>query len=202
MLSSNLAIDKLVSSAIERNYEALGIADNDNMHGAVKFYTACKSKGITPIIGVRITLDSAYGYDNAILLYAKNNNGYRNLLKITTKRSTTKDKINIFDIKDLLSDLVVTIPSDEHELVKAYVNSDFEGMQKILKDYLSLKEINNLSLYLGLDLQTKNSKYMLGDLIYFAKQNGITPVAIRKTNYLDDEDYELYKILRSVDLGG
>ena len=98
MLSSNLAIDKLVSSAIERNYEALGIADNDNMHGAVKFYTACKSKGITPIIGVRITLDSAYGYDNAILLYAKNNNGYRNLLKITTKKSTSKDKITIFSL--------------------------------------------------------------------------------------------------------
>ena len=202
ILSSNISISSLGNKALKKNYTALGIADNDNMYGVVKFYLACRSANIKPIIGMRLSLYSPFGYDNALLLYAKNNKGYHNLMRIATIKGTTKDKIKLEDIKDYLSDLVVIIPSDENELIKSYLISDFGNMQIVLKEYLSLKQIDNLSLYLGLDLQTKDSKYKLGDLIYLANQYGIKPVAIRKTNYFEDEDYEVYKILRSVANGG
>ena len=202
MLESNIAISSLPKKAIEKNYKALGMADSNNMHGAIKFYTACLNAGIKPIIGLRLSLRSEYNYENAILLYAKNNQGYRNLLKIASLKATKEEDISINDIKDKLSDLVLIIPSDENELIKAYINSDFEAMQKILKEYLALKDINNLSLYLGVDVQTKQSKYQAGDIIYFAKQNGINQVAIRKTNYFEEDDYELYKILKSIKSGG
>ena len=202
ILSSNIAMGSIAKKAKEKNYTALGIADNDNMHGAIKFYSECRKEGIKPIIGVRLSLNSKYGYKNAVLLYAKNNDGYKNLFKIVSLKCTTKKDMYLEDIKDYLSDLVVIIPSDENELVYSYLMSDFENMQKILKEYLALKDIPNLSLYLGLDLQTRDSKYKLGDLIYFGNQYKITPVAIRKTNYYEDEDYEVYTILRSVAKGG
>ena len=202
LLRSNISISSLPSKAKEKNYIALGIADTDNMHGVIKFYSACVNEGIKPIIGLRLTIKSDYNYNNALLLYAKNNNGYRNLMKLASVKAMTKEEVSLKDIKDKLTDLVVIIPSDESDLIQAYNNSDFESMNKMLKEYLTLKEIDNTSLYLGIDVQTKDSKYKVGDLIYFGIQNGINQVAIRKTNYYEDDDYEVYKILRSVDEGG
>ena len=194
LLESNIRVSDLPLIAKEKGYSAIGIADN-NLSGAIKFYKACLDANIKPIIGVKVSL----GSDN-ILLYAKNNNGYRNLLKIRTKIETEEKKLSLFDVNDYLNDLVLVIPGDESEIVKAYIDSDFVKMQKELRKYFALKTNNNLSLYLGLDVQTKNNKYMLGDLIYLAKQNGLTPVAIRKTNYCQEEDYDVYRLLRSVSL--
>ena len=177
LLNSSIRIKDLPKAAKEMGYEALGIADN-NLSGVVKFYKECHNVGIKPIIGLRLELQSDY-----VLLYAKNNLGYVNLLKIRTIKGT-KLKISIDDIKEYLHDLVVIIPGDESNFVKAYISRDFIQMQKVLRDYLRIKNNHNISLYLGLDVQTKDNKYMLGDLIYLAKQNGIAPVAIRKTNYL------------------
>ena len=202
ILSSNIAIDLLADNAKKKNYTTLGIADNDNMYGAIKFYRACKKENIKPIIGIRLSLASKNGYKNAILLYAKNNEGYYNLIKIASLKGTRKEAISLDDIKEYLQDLVLVIPNEENELVRSYIDSDFGYMQSVLKEYLSLKNNANLSIYLGLDLQTHDSKYKLGDLIYFASQNGIKSVALRKTNYFEDDDYEVYKILKSVSNNG
>ena len=201
MLASNISISQLPKNLLEKGYEACGIADNDNMHGAVKFYCACKEANIKPIIGLRLSMLSDFGYDNALLIYAKNNDGYKNLLKIASIRSINGKPLALNEIKEYLNDVVIIIPSDEHELVQSYLKSDFSSMQKILKEYLSL-DANNFSLYLGLDVQTKVNKYALGDLVYFAKQNNMKPVAIRKTSYYEEDDYEVYKILRSVAMDG
>ncbi len=201
LLGSNIAIKDLPTKAKEKNYDALGIADTNNMHGVVKFYNACVENGIKPIIGLRLSLFSDYYKDNALLIYAKNNDGYRNLLKITTIKATSEKDITLDDIKELLTDVVVILPSDENELVRSYASSNFDVMQQKLKQYKALEENKNLSLYLGLDVQTKDNKYMLGDLVYFARQNRITPVAIRKTSYYESDDYDVYRVLRSVDMG-
>lgn len=199
-LASNLAINKLVKQAKDLGYTSIGIADNNNTHGVVKFYIACREANIKPIIGVRLDLSSDFGYKNAILIYAKNNNGYHNLLKIVSLKNISNKDINIKDIIDYLEDLIVIIPSDENELVISNVESNFQNMQVILKNYLAIKKINNCSLYMGIDIQTQAAKYRADDLIYFAKQNGIPSVAICKTNFFTDSDYEIYKILRSIDL--
>ena len=194
LLESNIRVSELPRLAKEKGYSAIGIGDN-NLSGAIKFYKSCLEANIKPIIGVKISLGN-----DVLLLYAKNNDGYKNLLKIRTKIETEEKDLYLNDIKDYLNNLVLIIPGDESEIVKAYIDSDFVRMQKELRKYFALKANDNLSLYLGLDVQTKNNKYMLGDLIYLAKQNGLTPVAIRKTNYCNEDDYDVYRLLRSISL--
>ena len=71
---------------------ALAITDTDNLHGAFEFYLLCKKKGIKPIIGVEVFIcEQGQKYDArdakvySLILLAKNFNGYKNLIQLTTR---------------------------------------------------------------------------------------------------------------------
>lgn len=198
LLSSTLKIDKVISKAKEYGYKALGIADYNNMHGVIKFYSQCINNDIKPIIGLHLELNSDFGYFNSLLLYAKNNLGYRNLLKITSLKNTTNKNPKIEDIYEYLNDLFVIIPNEENEFVKAYLEGSLDKFNIILNKYLKLNYINNCSLYLGLDLQSNGAKYAIDELIDLAKKKNIKLVAIHKSMFFDSSEYDVYKILRSV----
>ena len=82
ILSSLNEIKKIVSLAKQYGYSSLAITDENNMFGVMEFYLECKKNNIKPIIGIELT------YDNTILLlYAKNLDGYKNLIKLATIKS-------------------------------------------------------------------------------------------------------------------
>src|SRR3990172_4419810 len=86
-------IEDLVAQAAKNNMPAIAITDHGNMYGAIKFYKACKAAGIKPIIGVeayiaeRTRFDKEAGIDSRryhLTLLAKNETGYKNLIKLVT----------------------------------------------------------------------------------------------------------------------
>jgi len=74
-------IPALVAAAKAAGCEALALTDKDNLYGAIEFYKECKKAGLKPIIG----LDLHVGEGKRTLLYAKNIEGYKNLLALVTK---------------------------------------------------------------------------------------------------------------------
>ncbi len=89
-------VKELVNEAKRLGHTALAITDHGVMHGAVEFFRACKYGGIKPIIGVE-TYQTVWGrpmggrdaqFDKEnyhLLLLARDMDGYRNLLKITSQ---------------------------------------------------------------------------------------------------------------------
>jgi len=86
-------ISQLVLRAKELGMDSLAITDHGVMYGAIEFYLAAREAGIKPIIGCEVYLaqDSrlsrrAKDKENYhLILLAKNQTGYRNLLQLTTK---------------------------------------------------------------------------------------------------------------------
>ena len=89
-----ITIDKLVSFCSDNNYPAVGISDTMNLHGALEFSEKASKAGLQPIIGssLLISFDS-FGFEDSLLdkhssapvtLVAKDEEGYRNLLKLST----------------------------------------------------------------------------------------------------------------------
>ncbi len=88
-------IKPLVEKAKELKMPALAITDHGNMYGAIEFYSACKSAGIKPIIGMEAYMapgdrrdKDAKGISEAayhLTLLAKNHTGYRNLIKLSSE---------------------------------------------------------------------------------------------------------------------
>ena len=87
---------KLVQQAKALGMQHLAITDHGAMYGVIEFYKACKAGGINPIIGIEAYLtedmhDHSKRFSDDyhhLLLLAKNNTGYFNLLKLTTIANT------------------------------------------------------------------------------------------------------------------
>jgi len=86
-------ISDLVARAKEMGMESLAITDHGVMYGAIDFYLAAKEAGIKPIIGCevylapngRLSRNASDKNNNHLVLLAKNQTGYRNLIQLTTR---------------------------------------------------------------------------------------------------------------------
>ena len=86
-------IEHLLQQAQKQKMPAVALTDHGAMYGIVKFYNAAKNYDVKPIIGVESYLTSADRNDKSPgvqkqtyhqLLLAKNEEGYKNLMKLTT----------------------------------------------------------------------------------------------------------------------
>ncbi len=93
LLDGMCRIHQLVERARELGMDSLAITDHGVMYGAIQFYLAAKEAGIKPIIGCevyvapnsRFSRDASNKNNYHLILLAKNQTGYRNLIQLTTK---------------------------------------------------------------------------------------------------------------------
>src|SRR3990170_4732407 len=93
LLDGLAKIEDLVAAAKKNNMPALALTDHGNLYGAIEFYKKCKAAGIKPIIGAEVYIafesrhDKRPNIDNKryhLVLLAKNETGYKNLIKLVT----------------------------------------------------------------------------------------------------------------------
>src|SRR5467141_1280063 len=95
LLDGACRLDKLVDKAHELKFSSLTITDHGVLCGVIDFYQAARDKGIKPIIGCEVYVApgsrlekkaSGGGRDvyNHLVLLAKDETGYKNLIKLAT----------------------------------------------------------------------------------------------------------------------
>ena len=94
LLDGAAKIPGLVSAAKDHNMPALAITDHGNMFGCVKFYRSCVGEGIKPIIGMEAYVAPGSRFEKKkqqgssafyhFLLLARDEEGYRNLIKLSS----------------------------------------------------------------------------------------------------------------------
>lgn len=112
------SVARVVDRAAELNYPALAITDHGTISGAVEHYLECRKRGIEPLIGVE-----AYVAINRVgvarpntmhaCIVAYNEQGYRNLCKLTTRSNVN------FKWKPII---------DTADLAEAFENGELEGL--------------------------------------------------------------------------
>lgn len=125
ILSSLIKIDELTKKAKELGYFSLAITDINNMFGTYEFYLSCKRNGIKPIIGMEVNCNNG-----KFLLLAKNNGGYKNLIKIATKVS--EGNIDNDILAEYSSDLILIMPFKYYnELIVSIFDEYYVGYTDI-----------------------------------------------------------------------
>jgi DNA polymerase-3 subunit alpha len=94
LLDGACRIPELARRAAELKMPALALSDHGNLFGAIEFYQECRANGIKPIIGCEVYLapgsrlerkaSSPKEASTHFLLLAKNETGYRNLVKLVS----------------------------------------------------------------------------------------------------------------------
>lgn len=94
---SIVRIKQLVAAAAADGQSSLALADYNNMFAAVKFYKACIGAGIKPILGAEVVVGDAIDIQAqsdaySVILYAMNNDGYQNLMRLISDAYTMRPK--------------------------------------------------------------------------------------------------------------
>ena len=88
-------IKEMAKIAVEMEMPAIALTDHGTMYGAFEFYEACKAVGVQPIVGCELYVatrgrrdrDPKRDGNHHLVALAKNETGYRNLMKLATKAS-------------------------------------------------------------------------------------------------------------------
>jgi DNA polymerase-3 subunit alpha len=93
LLDGCCRISHLIARAKELGMNSLAITDHGSMHGVIDFYVAAKEAGVKPIIGCEVYVAETHRQSRSpgdknpchLTLLAKNQQGYNNLIQLTTK---------------------------------------------------------------------------------------------------------------------
>ncbi|WP_218460527.1 DNA polymerase III subunit alpha [Rickettsia sp. TH2014] len=103
-LESALTIEKVVELASSNKMPAICLADKGNLFGSLEFALYAVKKGLQPIHGVILNIKYDINIFAQILLIAKDEIGYKNLLKLSSLTFTKNDRklCDHIDFEDLI----------------------------------------------------------------------------------------------------
>ncbi|WP_295592289.1 DNA polymerase III subunit alpha [uncultured Streptococcus sp.] len=125
-MDSVVDLPSYVKRAKELGYQALGLMDRDNLYAAYHFAQLATKNGIRPLIGMEANLVYE-GRMIAFRLLAKNNQGYKNLMKLATELSSGQGEFTA--LSNYLNEIALILPSEEWEPGMAFESDVFIGVR-------------------------------------------------------------------------
>lgn len=205
-------IDALVSRAKELGMPALALTDHGNLYGAIEFYQKAAKAGIKPIIGVEAYIaagsmsEKQSGVDEKryhLILLAKNNEGYKNLIKLVTAAHLDgfyyKPRIDKELLRKHAAGLVGLSGCLAGEIPRALENSDEEKAEVLAREYESIFGAGNFFIEIGNHpYAVPHQREITEKLARLAKKLSLPLVATQDSHYLYKEDAAAHDVLLAV----
>ncbi len=205
---------ELAQVASEDGQKALALTDAGALYGAIDFYKACTKTGIKPIIGLdaylapRTRFDKETNLDRPrarLVLLAKNNIGYENLIKLVTKSNLEGFYYHPRVDRDLLKThsegLICLIPSFAGETSQHLKVNDMERASIDLDWYQSTYG-QDCYLELTHHPELVDHKKLQDKIRQLSKDSGVPTVASHDVYYLKPEDSLAREVMIKIQNGG
>ena len=209
LLDGLARINKLVDIVKERGWKSIAITDHGNMYGVMKFFEKCVTNGIKPIIGEEFyichDMKSRSNREDTghLILIAKNNIGYQNLLKLSSYSFLDgmyyKPRID-YKLLEQYSEGIICLSACLAGHIPQYIlKRQFDEADKLA---LWFKRVFKDDFYL--EIQNHNipeEKEVLLALTEMSERLNIPLVATNDVHYLNKEDAEIQDVLLCVQMG-
>jgi DNA polymerase-3 subunit alpha len=199
LLSSTNRIEELVKKASELGYDTLALCDHHVMYGAVPFYQACLQYKIKPIFGLELTIEYKEGSFGFIRVYAKNETGYANLLKLATKVGHQQSKVPSLTNQEVVPyfrDVLVVIPFQKGVLDEEINNGQFDKAFTWCETWKGGTKRTDWFLELQtLDGQNKDRQEKVKR---FSEKSGMKLLASHPARFLERQDAASYQVIRAI----
>jgi len=197
LLESSVKIEELIGLCLQNKMPAVAVTDSGNLFGSLEFAEYAASRGIQLIIGCNIIVRHLE-QNLSILLLAKNEQGYTNLVTLVSesfKKRKNNSDIPYVDFDELLSFNTGLIALTGGCLAQLLLEQDKETVEKLLSAF-------DGHLYVELQRHGLNKELELEEaLIDFAYQRNIPLVATNDVFFPNRSDYEAYDILTCISEG-
>ncbi len=198
LLDGAIRNKELIEFSMENNFEAAAVTDHGVMYGAIELYRLGKDKQFKVILGCEfyiingdITQPDKNSSDRShLVLLAKNNTGYQNLVKLVSIAHINgfyrRPRINKEILEQHCEGLICLSACIQGELSKEILNGNKTGAKKIAEYFKSLFRDDYY-----IELQDHNldeEKRVNPELIKIAKELEIPLVITNDSHYLRKED--------------
>ncbi|MDI6591641.1 MAG: DNA polymerase III subunit alpha [Patescibacteria group bacterium] len=207
-------IDQLLDYVKKLGMEAVALTDHGNIYGAVEFFKKAKEKGIKPIIGCEIYLalermdqkrpnidDKRYH----LVLLVKNEEGYKNLVKLITRAHLEgfyyKPRVDEELLAKHSQGLICLSGCLQGKIPRLILAKKIKEAENQALKYQEIFGKDNFYLELQHHPNLPEQKKVNRVLIDFSKKLNIPLVATNDCHYLRSEDAETQDILMLINTG-
>ncbi len=207
-------IPQLLDQVEALGQKAVAITDHGTLSGAIEFYKECTKRGIKPIIGMeayvapRKHTDKNSKEDRTpyhLTLLAKNEQGYKNLMKLSTIAWLDgfyyKPRIDRDLLEKYHEGLICLSGCIGGELGTHILNGDPDDAMEAAEWYKNLFGVENYYLEVQPHIGWKPQDRVNAGLQVIAKTLGLGLVATGDAHYTKDTDHYTHDILLCVQTG-
>lgn len=203
-------IDDYLKRAKELGMKSIAITDHGNMFGAIEMYKKAIKNGIKPIIGIEAYIsefekEKKEGRNFHLILLAKNEKGYKNLMKISSEAYINgfyyKPRIDKEYLKNHNEGIICLSACMQGEISRRILDREpEENIEKSVTSYINIYGKDNFYIEIqgnGIEGQKELNK----QLAALAKKNNIKLVATNDTHYVQKGDHTLQDIMICIQTG-
>ncbi|EEB36935.1 DNA polymerase III, alpha subunit [Anaerococcus hydrogenalis DSM 7454] len=212
LLDGFTKIDKLMEKLKEYKMNSCAITDHGNMYGVIEFYKKCQDNGIKPIIGCEVYVsENDHKIKNPqnkryyhLILLAKNNKGYQNLIKIVSKAYTEgfyyKPRIDFEVLEEYKDDIIALSACLNGEINQRILENDIEKAYQTAQKYLDLFGRENFYLEIQ-NHGLKEQKIVNQNLLKIHEDLKIEMVCTNDVHYVEKNDSFYQDVLSCIQTG-
>jgi len=207
-------IDELLNYVKELGMDSVALTDHGVLYGAVEFYKKAKQLGIKPIIGSEVYIayekmeqkrpkidDKRYH----LVLLAKNQQGYKNLIKLITKAHLEgfyyKPRIDEDLLEQYADGLICLSACIQGKIPQLILSKKIDEAEKLALKYQKIFGRDSFYLEIQHHPNLPSQKKANQGIIFLSKKLNIPLVATNDVHYLKPEDAEAQDILMLINTG-
>ncbi|NQU82914.1 MAG: DNA polymerase III subunit alpha [Parcubacteria group bacterium] len=207
-------IDELLDYTKKLGMDSIALTDHGVLYGAVEFYKKAKKAGIKPIIGceVYVALESRHerrpNIDDKryhLILLAKNEQGYKNLVKIVSKSHLEgfyyKPRVDEELLKQYAGDIVALSACVQGKVPRLIISNKIQQAKEEALKYQEIFGKGNFFLEIQEHENVEGQAIANKVMIDFSKELDIPLVATNDIHYLSPDDTEAQDVLMLINTG-
>ena len=212
LLDGACDVHKLVDRVAALGQTSVAMTDHGNIYGAVHFFNAAKEKGIKPILGCELYVCKAEDHRaetpndqyNHLLVLAEDEEGYRNLVRITSEASLhgfyRRPRVSKRYLAEHAQGLIGFSGCLSGELCEELMAGRYDQAKAVAQQYQDIFGRNNFYLEIQ-DQGLEQEKKIQADLFRLEQDLKIPLVLTNDSHYLCGEDSHAHDVMLCVQTG-
>lgn len=210
LLDGAAKIKELVAKTVKQGGNAVAITDHGNMYGVIEFYGECLAKKIKPIIGCEFYISNDLHKKNGkedighIVLIAKNDEGYHNLLKLNSIAFVDgfyyKPRIDYKVLEQYSTGLICLSACLAGHIPKLILQNRMDEAEALALKLKNMFDDGDFYLEIQNHGIPEQLECNIG-LLEISKKIDVKLVATNDVHYINKEDAEMQDVLMCVQMG-
>ena len=212
LLDGACGVDGLIKRVGEIGQKAVAMTDHGNIYGAVEFVMAAEKAGIKPIVGCELYICKKEDHRaapegdsyNHLLVLAENEEGYQNLIKITSEASMHgfyyKPRVSKKFLAEHSKGLIGLSGCLAGEVCEELLAGKYDAAKNAAATYRDIFGKDNFFLEIQ-DQGLPEEHRIHADLFRLEKDLGMPMVATNDSHYLCEDDAHAQDVLVCVQTG-